>query len=72
MPAREPPSPQIHPSGNLDPATYTVHDIARLLQCSDRHIRRLDDRNLIPGKIRSGRLVRFVRRVVDQWIINGC
>jgi len=58
--------------GNLDLATYRVEDIAKGLQCSPRHVWRLVDRDLIPGKIRLGRLVRFSRRLVDEWIAGGC
>jgi excisionase family DNA binding protein len=58
--------------GNLDRQTYTVRNLATMLQCSDRHVWRLADQNLIPGKIRLGRLVRFSRRLVDEWIAGGC
>jgi excisionase family DNA binding protein len=50
-------------------AAYTVPDIARLTQSSERHIWRLVDRDLIPGRIRGlGRLVRFSRSAVDAWL----
>lgn len=52
--------------------TYTADDIAVLLKCSTRHVRRLDDRRLIPGRIATGRLVRFACKLVDQWILDGC
>jgi excisionase family DNA binding protein len=48
--------------------TYTVADLARLLQCSERHVWRQIDLNAIPGKILIGRLVRFSRAVVDRWL----
>jgi excisionase family DNA binding protein len=51
------------------PATYTVPDIARLAQASERHIWRLADQNLIPGRIKGlGRLVRFSRAAIDAWL----
>jgi excisionase family DNA binding protein len=51
------------------PATYTVPDIARLAQASERHIWRLADADKIPGRIRGlGRLVRFNRAAVDSWL----
>jgi excisionase family DNA binding protein len=51
------------------PATYTVSDIARLTQTSERHIHRLNDRNLVPGRIKGlGRLVRFSKAAVDAWL----
>ena len=53
----------------VSPATYTVPDIARLAQSSERHIWRLIDRNQIPGRIKGlGRLVRFSRAAVDTWL----
>jgi excisionase family DNA binding protein len=51
------------------PAAYTVPDIARLTQTSERHVWRLADRGLVPGRIRGlGRLVRFSRAAVDAWL----
>jgi excisionase family DNA binding protein len=48
---------------------YTIADIARMAQCSERHAWRLTDRNLIPGRIQGlGRLVRFSRAAVDAWL----
>lgn len=48
--------------------TYTVEQLAGLLNCSTRHVRRLDVEGAIPGRIKLGRLVRFSRRVVDRWL----
>jgi excisionase family DNA binding protein len=51
------------------PATYTVRDVARLTQSSERHVWRLADKGLIPGRIEGlGRLVRFSRSAVDAWL----
>jgi predicted DNA-binding transcriptional regulator AlpA len=50
-------------------AAYTIPDIARLAQCSERHAWRLADQNLIPGRIKGlGRLVRFSKTAVDSWL----
>jgi excisionase family DNA binding protein len=55
------------------PATYTVPDIARLTQTSKRHIHRLNDKGLVPGRIKGlGRLVRFSKAAVDAWLAAGC
>jgi excisionase family DNA binding protein len=54
------------------PATYTVAELARLIQASERHIWRLVDLGVIPGKLRLGRLVRFHKPTVDAWLGNGC
>jgi excisionase family DNA binding protein len=57
------------PEPSTAPATYTVADIARLTQSSERHVWRLADRGLIPGRIKGlGRLVRFSKLAVDAWL----
>jgi excisionase family DNA binding protein len=53
---------------SLENATYDTPDIAALLKCSARHVRRLVDAGDIPGVIRLGRLVRFHRSIVDEWL----
>ncbi len=52
----------------LESGTYDVPDLAALLKCSERHIRRMIDAREIPGMIRLGRLVRFHRGVIDEWL----
>jgi excisionase family DNA binding protein len=60
------------PGSPPTPATYTVPDIAQLTQTSERHIWRLADRGLIPGRIKGlGRLVRFSKAAVDAWLVSG-
>jgi predicted DNA-binding transcriptional regulator AlpA len=50
-------------------ATYTLADIARLTQSSERHIGRLNSLGTIPGRIRGlGRVVRFAKAAVDAWL----
>jgi excisionase family DNA binding protein len=65
-PARSPPA---HPAlAALESATYRVPDLARLLQCSERHVWRMLDLGRVPGVIRCGRLVRLSRKIVDDWL----
>lgn len=52
-------------------ATYTVADLASLLQCSERHVLRLTAAQAVPGAIRFGRLLRFSRAIVDRWLAEG-
>jgi excisionase family DNA binding protein len=52
----------------LEPATYTVVELAQLLKCSERHVWRQLDRGKVPGVIRCGKLVRFSRKIVDGWL----
>jgi hypothetical protein len=56
----------------IEPATYTVPDFARLMQCSARHIWRQIDLGRVPGIIRCGRLVRISKHIADAWIADGC
>ena len=55
----------------LENGTYDVPDLAALMKCSQRHVRRMVDAREIPGVIRFGRLVRFSKQIVDQWLANG-
>lgn len=50
--------------------TYDVPDLATLLKCSERHVRRMIDAGTIPGVIRIGRLVRLHRGVIDDWLTS--
>jgi len=49
-------------------ATYTATEVAMLLKCSVRHVRRKTDAGEIPGAVRSGRLVRYSREAVNRWL----
>lgn len=48
--------------------TYTIEQLSELLNCSTRHVRRLDAMREIPGRLTLGRLVRYSRRQVDAWL----
>ena len=54
------------------PAMLTVHDVARVLNCSVRTVYRLCDRGRMPRPVKLGALVRWPRDVVDQWVADGC
>lgn len=56
----------------LESAGYIADDIAALVPCSKRHVRRLDSMRAIPGRYTLGRLVRWHRKLVDGWISAGC
>lgn len=53
-------------------ALLDVHGVAQLLNCSARHVIRLADAGLMPSPVRIGRLTRWPRRVVQEWIDGGC
>ena len=46
--------------------------LAKRLDCSSRHIRRLVDSGRIPRPIKLGALLRWIRADIDQWIAAGC
>jgi excisionase family DNA binding protein len=53
-------------------ATLDIADIAKLLKTGERTARRLDRSRAIPGRFTVGRLVRFHRGLVLEWIGQGC
>lgn len=55
-------------SPTMPAGTYTIVQLARLLNCSISHVRRLDAERSIPGRLTFGRLVRFSRRHIDAWL----
>lgn len=50
----------------------TVYQVAELLNCNARHVRRLADRGAMPQPLRIGSLVRWCRAEVLSWIEGGC
>jgi len=53
-------------------ALLTIKQVAELLGCSQRHVRRLADRGEMPPPVRLGALVRWDRAGIEQWIKAGC
>lgn len=56
-------------------ATVELMDVEHLAQemhCSPRHIRRLVDAGKMPPPLRLGRLLRWHRQTLVQWIASGC
>jgi excisionase family DNA binding protein len=52
-------------------ATYTSAELSKLLKCSLRHIRNLDSKRAIPGRLKIGRLIRFSKQRIDAWLSLG-
>lgn len=50
----------------------TPKDVAILLQCSPRHVSRLEKEGLIPRAERLRSLVRWPRKTIEDWIAAGC
>ncbi|MFO7858943.1 MAG: helix-turn-helix domain-containing protein [Ectothiorhodospiraceae bacterium] len=50
----------------------TSEDVARLLGCSKRTVRRLVAKGQIPRPLRIGRLIRWQQDVIVTWMAGGC
>ena len=50
----------------------TVHDVARMLNCSVRTVYRLVDSGRMPRPVKLGALVRWPREAIEHWIDDGC
>jgi excisionase family DNA binding protein len=56
----------------VEPALLDVRAVARMLDCSWRHIYRMADSGRLPRPIRLGSLVRWRKSDLDQWLAEGC
>ncbi len=54
------------------PGMLTVHDVARMLNCSVGTICRLADSGRMPRPVKLGGMVRWPREAVESWIGQGC
>ena len=54
------------------PGMLTVHDVARMLNCSVRTVYRLVDTGRMPRPVKLGGMVRWPRGAVESWINEGC
>lgn len=59
-------------SGDQEALLLGVEELARLLKCSVRHVRRLCDRGMMPAPVRLGALLRWSRATIEDWIAAGC
>ena len=56
----------------------TIDDVAELLRCSTRHVRRLSDSGKMPAPVRLGTLLRWRDQTGDpysgirDWLADGC
>ncbi len=49
-----------------------VEAVAKMLDCSTRHVRRLADAGLMPRSLKLGTLVRWRKADIQDWIDAGC
>lgn len=50
----------------------TVREVADMLQCSERHVYRLEEKGLMPKAVRLGGIVRWQSEKISAWIKEGC
>ncbi len=55
-----------------DPLLVDVHAVAQMLGCGWRLVYRLVDSGAMPNKLKVGRLSRWNRAEIENWIANGC
>ena len=65
-------SPPTDPNAPRDALTFSAAQLARALGCSARHVWRLHDAGQLPPAVRIGRLVRWPRKLIEEWIADGC
>lgn len=53
-------------------ALLSVKEVAALLACSPRHVRRLADAGKMPQPVRLGALIRWDQSAIKCWIAEGC
>jgi predicted DNA-binding transcriptional regulator AlpA len=54
------------------PALLDVRAVARLLDCSPRHVYRMSDSGRMPRPIKLGASIRWRRLELSRWIDDGC
>lgn len=50
----------------------SVQKVAAMLDCSTRHVYRLEERGQMPPAVRLGNCRRWRRESVEKWIEGGC
>ena len=49
-----------------------VDKVAAMIDCSPRHVYRLEERGQMPRAMRLGACVRWPRKAIERWIEEGC
>lgn len=56
----------------MDGTLIDVKDVALILNCSTRHVRRLADSGRMPRPVKLGALVRWSHKEITEWVSDGC
>lgn len=54
------------------PSLLDVQAVAKMLDCSTRHVFRLVDCGKMPAPVHVGALLRWPRSAIARWIADGC
>ncbi len=55
-----------------DSLLLNTRDVAKLMQCSERHVTNMWKKGLMPQPVKLGTLVRWSRKTIEDWIAAGC
>lgn len=55
-----------------EPIMLNVDRVAAMLDCSTRHVYRLEEKGQMPPALRIGACVRWPRTTIEKWITEGC
>ena len=56
----------------LSAELVSVQQVAKMLNCSTRHVYRMSDAGRMPKPVKLGSLVRYNKAAVQKWIDGGC
>ena len=63
----------VAPADNVpDRALLDVTDVAKMLACSKRHVRRMTDAGTMPSPVRLWSAIRWRRSDIERWLVDGC
>lgn len=60
------------PDNEPQPVLLGVRNVARLLDCSTRHVYRMSDSGRMPRLLKIGAMVRWKASDIREWIADGC
>jgi predicted DNA-binding transcriptional regulator AlpA len=68
----EPMNKRVEEDGISKALLLNVNKVAEMIDCSPRHVYRLEADGKMPRGLRLGALVRWPSNAIEDWIANGC
>lgn len=62
----------VRPENQANTVMVSANWVAKALGCSVRHVLRMADGGLMPAPVKLGRLSRWNRKELEQWMADGC